>query len=901
MQIVNLAIIGMILFALAVVLYRYQKTQSVINKEKKISETEEKIKSLKGEIYNSIFEYETLLGSKRYISKIEYPNWYEKWNHLEPIVTEFLNLNPNPDSESEIETLKTIFLNGEAEIKQNNNHFIQNELKRNNDFFDDVEDHPLTENQRTTIVVDEKNNLVVAGAGTGKTSTIIGKAGYLLKNNHVKPDELLLIAFAKKAKDEMFERGREKIKLDLNVHTFHSLGLSIIGQVEGRVPSLSDLSTDRLKLSNSIHNYIEKRSKNIGFLTKLNSYFAFHKTPYRSEFEFNSKGDYIDYLREQEIRSLKGDLVKSLEELEIANFLYINGIDYVYEQEYKVPTANTEHRQYKPDFYLPEKGIYIEHFGVDKNNKTAPFVDREQYLADMEWKRNLHKENTTTLIETYSWQKSEGVLLESLAEELGNYNVAFNKIKPEQLYNELNQLGVVHPFTNLLGTFLNLYKSSRYNLNELYTRAETLDNPQRYRAFLDIFRIILEEYQNELGDQIDFNDMINKAENYLKTGEYQSNYKYVLVDEFQDISYSRYSLLKSLLDSNSISKSFCVGDDWQSIFRFTGSDISIMSKFNEYFNPSETMSLDKTFRFNNMLCDVSTKFILQNPNQIQKTLSTHIESTEPAVTLYWTDNEINEIRPILDNIFEARHCTVFILGRYNHQRPENLRDLQRTYPELEIEYYTVHSSKGKQADYVIIIGLTSEKYSFPSQIEDDPVLNLVLSNKESIPNAEERRLFYVALTRAKKHVYLLANRKSPSSFALELEKKDYIVEIVGESPRAGIKCPQCKTGLIISKWSQNGRFYACNNYPYCEYVAKKCPSCGKGFLYKMGSEYHCSDESCKYIVRICPSCRDGYLVQRSGRTKFLGCSNFPDCRYTESLERKTRTYSKRRRRSYRRY
>jgi len=894
MLLVNLAIIGTILLAIVALLYWHQKTQSRIKKETKIQEIIEKIKSLKGEIYSSVFEYETLLGSDKYISKIEYLSWYEKWKYIEPIVNEYLKLDIASATESEIETLKTIFLNGETEIKLKNKRFIQNELERNSVFFDNIEDHPLTENQRTTIVVDEKNNLVVAGAGTGKTSTIIGKAGYLLKNNHVKPDELLLIAFAKKAKDEMFERGREKIKLDLNVHTFHSLGLSIIGQVEGRIPSLSDLSTDKLKLSNSIYNYIEKRSNNIDFLRKLNSYFAFHKTPYRSEFEFNSKGDYIDYLRELEIRSLKGDLVKSLEELEIANFLYINGIEYIYEQEYETPTANSEHRQYKPDFYLPEKGIYIEHFGVDRNNQTAPFVDREQYLTDMEWKRNIHNQNNTTLIETYSWQKSEGVLLDSLTEELVYYNVKFNRIPPEDLFNELNQLGVVHPFTNLLGTFLNLYKSSRYSLNELYKKAETLENPPRYKAFLDIFKIILEEYQLELGEQIDFNDMINRAENYLTTGKYQSNYKYVLVDEFQDISYSRYSLLKSLLDSNPYSKSFCVGDDWQSIFRFTGSDISIMSKFNDYFNPSEIMSLDKTFRFNNMLCDVSTKFILQNPNQIQKTLSTHTESTEPAVTLHWTNYEIKEIQPILDRIPKLRNSTVFILGRYNHQRPENLRELKRDYPELEIDYYTVHSSKGKQADYVIILGLTSEKYSFPSQIEDDPVLNLVLSDKESIPNAEERRLFYVALTRAKKHVYLVANRKTPSSFAVELEQKNNNIEVVGESPRAGTHCPQCKTGVIVPKWSQNGRFYACNNYPYCEYVAKWCPACGSGFLIKKGTSYICSEEECNINLKVCPRCKDGYLVQRSGRTKFLGCSNFPNCRYTESLGKSTRTYSRRR-------
>lgn len=137
-------------------------------------------------------------------------------------------------------------------------------------------------------------------------------------------------------------------------------------------------------------------------------------------------GEYFDYLRNHQIRSLKGDLVKSYEECSIANLLYLNGVEYEYEPYYEVDTATREHHQYRPDFYLPESKLYIEHFGIDKNGNTAPYVDWKKYHDDMERKRETHRENQTTLIETYSWWSSEGVLLDKLEDILASEGVIFN-------------------------------------------------------------------------------------------------------------------------------------------------------------------------------------------------------------------------------------------------------------------------------------------------------------------------------------------------------------------------------------------------------------------------------------------------------------------------------------------
>jgi len=657
----------------------------------------------------------------------------------------------------------------------------------------------------------------------------------------------------------------------------------------------SELSRDKLKLCKAIQGFIDKRNENREFLDKLNKYFAFHRTPYKSEFNFKSKGEYVDFLRNNQVRSLNGDLVKSLEECEIANFLYMNGIDYEYERDYEVDLSSKWRRQYKPDFYLPKYHIYIEHFGVDRNNNTASFIDRKEYIAEMTWKRQAHHKNQTTLIETYSWEKLEGILLEELERKLVSEGVEFNPIPPEQMFDRLNELGLVHPFIGLLATFLNLFKSSHKSTRELLEQSKELPDRRRYEAFLEIFSEIYHDYEESLGEEIDFEDMINRAEKHVTEHSYSSEFKYILVDEFQDISYSRFRLLKALVDRNPSAKLFCVGDDWQAIYRFNGGDISIMTDFEDHFEPSESLILDKTFRFDNKLCDFSTKFILKNPNQIKKQLTSYVESADPPVTLLWTETDEDAcMHTVLKRIesSEEEGAHVFVIGRYNHQEPANLSQLREKFPKLRIEYSTVHSSKGKEADYVIVIGLTSQRFAFPSQIQDDPVLDLVLAKKEQIPNAEERRLFYVAVTRAKKHVYLIADKNDPSTFVCEIESSDYEVIVEGSRGDGTVLCPKCKTGVIVLRQGEYGKFHSCNNYPYCEYKPHVCPQCGVGFLHEnpdpdeFAMYYICSNRSCSFKGTRCPHCEDGYLVLRRGRySKFFGCSNYPACRYTRSISK----------------
>jgi DNA helicase-4 len=861
----------------------------IIIRRKRLKQLRIELEAKREDITNATKSFNSILTSKSYISKKEYSLWLNRWNHLRSIVKKYCRNVISIDFGDQILELEVAFENGKKRIEEKNQNFITLELTRNKEFFDNIVSHPLSDEQRRAIIIDEKHTLVVAGAGTGKTSTIVAKVGYLIHKGLAKPNEILLLCYARKAKEEMEKRCNAIFGGKLKIGTFHGLGLEILGNVENTRPSISKLATDKLKLTKAIQGYIKKRSINPDFLQKLTNYFAYFKTPFVSEFEFSSKGEYIDFLRNNQVRSLKGDLVKSLEECQIANFLYINGIDYVYEADYEVATASKRKRQYKPDFYLPKYGIYIEHFGVDRNNNPAPFLDKEEYLQGMNWKQQLHKKHDTKLVTTYSWHKTEGILIEKLEKNLSSLGVKYDPIAPEQIFDLINNVGLIHPFAKLTATFLNLYKSSGMSIPELVNRSKELPDSQRSKMFVEIFSFILQDYKKDLGEEIDFNDMINKAQKYLKDGRCNQTFRYILVDEFQDISQSRHRLLKALVQLDNKVKLFCVGDDWQSIYRFTGSDISLMTNFDQYFNPSESPSLRTTFRFDDQLCEFSNKFILKNPNQIKKNLNSHKKSSNTAVTLVWKESTNDQIMEILNDISASeKRATVFIIGRYNHQKPENLHQLRRTHPNLDIRFTTAHSSKGREADYVIVIGLTRKGYSFPSQIEDDPILDIVLSRKEMMSNAEERRLFYVAITRARKHVYLIASKKNPSSFTREIEKGDYNVSIEGISD-GNVKCPECKTGVILSREGRNGRFFSCSNYPYCHYKPDLCPQCRKGFLHKhdvnqFAEYYTCSNSACSFKATKCPWCKDGYLVERSGRySKFYGCSNYPTCKYTRSL------------------
>ena len=584
-------------------------------------------------------------------------------------------------------TIRDFLKDPDRHRKRANKTFVVNELVRSREFFDRIESRPLTEEQRKAVVVDEDHNLVVAAAGSGKTSVIVAKAGWLLWKGYRQPSEILLLAFAKDAQKEMEERilrrlGPEKSDR-LPVRTFHSLGMSIIGAAEGKRPTLAKVAENDKALFDLLKDIIADLFAGPKFSNIMLIWFEDHFATYKSEHEFHTQGEYWDYIRVNEIRSLQGEKVKSFEECQIANFLYLNGVPYEYERSYEHSTATSERRQYQPDFYLPDAGIYIEHFALNESGGTPPFIDRKDYLRSMDWKQQLHIEHGTILIETYSHEKAAGKLDENLAVKLADHGVTLSLIPPAEIFAVLEQQGRIDPFTQLVATFLRHYKGAQLSVEEVARRAgQTSDRP-RAEAFLAVFGAIFERYQESLAKlrQIDFHDMISKATEHVESGFYRSPFSYILVDEFQDISPGRARLLKVLLDRSPTAQLYAVGDDWQAIYRFAGSDNAIMREFQERFGESERVYLETTFRCVDRIASVATKFVLCNPAQIRKNVFSTHSATGPCVYIGlpgWECPDLlrESLRQITSDAAEYdEKFNVLLLGRYKHTQPKNIAEL----------------------------------------------------------------------------------------------------------------------------------------------------------------------------------------------------------------------------------
>ncbi|MHA1615328.1 MAG: UvrD-helicase domain-containing protein [Candidatus Thorarchaeota archaeon] len=773
---------------------------------------------------------------------------------------------------------------------ESNRRFAKEELERFGSYFDTIEANPLTEAQRRAVLTHENRTLVVAGAGSGKTSVVVAKAGYLLKKGLCSPEQLLLIAFNRSAANEMQERIKKRIGYDVRATTFHELGLSIIGQTTGKKPSLAVTATDKQKLLEEIHQILTVLLSDKRYSKAVINYFGSNLVPYKSESDFETLGEYFEYVLEQELRTIRGELVKSLEELEIANFLFLNGVPYEYEKQYEIETATADFRQYEPDFYLPEPGIYIEHFGIGRDGSTAPYVDKEEYHAGMEWKRSIHEEYGTTLIETYSYQKWEGNLSGVLKDQLTQHGVVFRPLSPDEIVTVLNKDNQFSPFLDLVASFLNHFKGNGMSEEEVRNQASNrnLTTP-RLDAFLKVFSPIFMHYQQNLQENnvIDFLDMIIDAASLVENGSYSSPYTNILVDEFQDISMGRGRLVAALAGQQPSHRLFCVGDDWQSIYRFAGSDISIMRNFEHQFGPSETVYLDRTFRFNDQIERIASRFVLKNPAQIPKTINTTRNESKSRVFIHFPELGNGDL---LSNALgmishEKSDASVLILGRYNYlQNGIDWHGINRMYSDLSCKYQTVHSSKGTEADYVVILGIVKGKYGFPSEIVDDPILESVLSDSEKYGHAEERRLFYVGLTRARHAVHLISASAASSAFIRELMEDGSNVGIFGLPSSKPVRCNKCKSGEMILRTGPYGNFYGCSNFPLCDFKAEVCPACSSGYLILQRGIYECNSKHCDFSARQCPECETGRLVERQGKYgTFIGCTNFTteECNYTE--------------------
>ena len=736
----------------------------------------------------------------------------------------------------ELNTLADLQKNIQHRIHQHNEAVATKRAEAAYALIGDVEGRKLDSQQLNCIVKKAHNHLVIAGAGTGKTTTVIGKIKYLLLSKQARPEDILVLSFTNASAAEMSERIQRETKAKIAASTFHKLGLNIISQVNGIMPKITHIDLHKF-----VRERLEIHMRSEQYLKKLGECLIYSKASHKSEHDFDSKTAYDEYLTTNPPVTLNGEKIKSYGELDIANFLESNGILYLYEQEYVQDTRTNEYAQYYPDFYLPEYNIYIEYFGINRNGEVPAFFSSQNgvsaakaYHDSMQWKRKLHKENGTTMIECFAYEKLEGTLEENLARQLEANGVILHPKTAQEIWSHIsNENGnILDGVIELFGTIINLIKSNHYSIDNV--RSTNTQNVNR-RYIFDILWLvepIMHAYDQQLkaNDEIDFNDMINIATDYIVTKKYHSPYKYVIVDEYQDISKARFHLLQALRESCDYDL-FCVGDDWQSIYRFAGSDIGFILNFSRYWGAAEESKIETTYRFTKSLIDISGKFIMQNPAQKRKAIHGNRDDQNFALSEVMGYTEKYAVAFMAEKLDDLPNgSTLFFIGRYSfdieilkssglfglkYNNQTGFVDVQYSKRiDLKMSFTTAHKSKGLQADYVVIINNKNSRMGFPSMIQDSPVLDLLLEKTDCFPHAEERRLFYVALTRAKKKAILMTVKDKESVFVKELRER-YKDELKKER----LTCPRCG-GRLLVKEGKFGKFVGCSNYKMlnCRYT-----------------------------------------------------------------------------------
>ena len=820
---------------------------------------------------------------------------------------------------------------GSENIQQHNNFFIQRHLETDKHYLDTVLSKvdpaiSLDEEQRKVVLTDEDYMLVVAGAGAGKTTTVAAKVKYLVEMKGVKPEQILVISFTNKAVGEFQDKINKALKINCPVTTFHKTGYAILRKQDADKKNVVDSGYMFDVINNYLKNDVLREPE---MVNKLILFFgSYFDAPYEGDdlnafFNYISKADFstlrsnmneyvetITNKRTGKSITINYETLRSSQEVMIANFLYLHKIDYEYERPYPYGFRHS-HKPYTPDFVIRQgdRTIYIEHFGITEDGKNNRYSKAElnRYKKEVNDKILFHREHGTELIYTFSAYNDGRPFLVHLEEQLRKKGIVLDRRSDMEVYQKIvstEENKYIFKLTRLICTFIQNFKTNGFDTDKFREMQRMTDNV-RTKLFLDVCHQSFLEYSKKLKerDTVDFEDMINDSAKILQEQQEigkKLDFRYVIIDEYQDISRQRFDLARALSNVCD-AKIIAVGDDWQSIYAYAGSDITLFTHFSDIMGYGEELKITRTYRNSQEVIDIAGSFIQKNSSQIQKSLISPKHIDFPIVIEAYSEEgdkkdiegkggkfflQAQAVERCIGQIMEANakegkpaSSSILLIGRYgfdafNLSRSGLFTYLEKTcdvkskaYPRANLTFLTAHRSKGLGYDNVVIINAVNATYGFPSKIEDDPVMKLVIREDRTIEYAEERRLFYVAMTRTKNRVYIAVPQQRPSRFVAELVQEYDTVCVNGnldisktDSPDISMikRCPICGYPLRLRQKKDFGlRLWLCTNEPeICDFMSNDLSG---GIL----------------PILKCDCCKDGYLiVRKKDNTPFLGCTNY---------------------------
>ena len=875
---------------------------------------------------NCVNDFIRFYNEDKYISKSEYDDFLDKYHDVFRLLSDYREYK----DEDVFRKVYTLSVKGSIMIEKHNKDFIERSLKKHGPYFDNMFNSidpsiKLDKEQRTAILNDEDYSLIIAGAGSGKTTTMAAKAKYLVEKCNVDPKSILMISFTNKAVDELSERVKKDMKINCSIKTFHSLGSDLIRAIDGRkITTIDDSETFKLIYDYMKNDVFKDHNRMSKMLSLFNNYLRFDEEwqkfdsfeeycEYKKNKTFIAIRDQLSTYNKQVIdnrkkyyRTINSEYLRSSQEVSIANFLFMNGIEYEYEKVYPYPTETG--KPIRPDFYIEqgENKAYIEHFGISEDGKNNRFDDKSlnNYIEQISLKRKQHIDYGTTLIETYSSYNDGRKLLEHLEEELKRHGFILKPVNDKKIYEKLmntNSASYFADFIRFVLVYINKRKTENIKdikviIDRINKSYEDKDISLEQKEFLIEEVNTLEDiylyYERKLKElkKIDFNDMINISyENIdtIKESDLKVDYKYIIIDEYQDISRQRHNLTKKLSEFFD-AKVIAVGDDWQSIFAFSGSSIKMFTGFRDLMGYGSELKITRTYRNCQEIIDLAGSFVMKNQSQIKKDLISSKHIDKPVMVYRYNDteygkiktNRANAISSIIYDVYKANpKSNILLIGRYNSDLYKLLDTdlfsagkgdsvICKACPKAKVDFLTVHKSKGLGYDQVIIVNAIDSKFGFPSKIKDDILFCVCFpTDKEDTAFAEERRLFYVAMTRTKNKVFIITPSGNPSPFVEEIKNHTSVEThpvIFGQdvNERITFECPICNMPLEEIMDNDVGSIvYRCTNEKeICDFVTNNIER--------------------KIRIRKCPMC-DGLLIDKGiydGKV-LLGCTNYEENKY----------------------